>query len=71
MTRDTSIFSPDLVIDVSGEEAPIDTSHIYTGEIFGKLCEVKKVIFPLFFFPSYSLKVSFIEMGFDLVFCFR
>uniref|UniRef100_A0A674MJ06 Disintegrin and metalloproteinase domain-containing protein 10 n=1 Tax=Takifugu rubripes TaxID=31033 RepID=A0A674MJ06_TAKRU len=34
MTRDTSIFSPDLVVDVSGEEASTDTSHIYTGEIF-------------------------------------
>uniref|UniRef100_A0A674NF73 Disintegrin and metalloproteinase domain-containing protein 10 n=1 Tax=Takifugu rubripes TaxID=31033 RepID=A0A674NF73_TAKRU len=36
MTRDTSIFSPDLVVDVSGEEASTDTSHIYTGEIFGE-----------------------------------
>lgn len=37
MTRDTSIFSPDLIIDVSGDKAAADTSHIYTGEIFGKL----------------------------------
>ncbi|KAI4830806.1 hypothetical protein KUCAC02_002413 [Chaenocephalus aceratus] len=36
MTRDTTTFSPDLVIDVSGEETPIDTSHIYSGEIFGE-----------------------------------
>uniref|UniRef100_H3CVB6 Disintegrin and metalloproteinase domain-containing protein 10 n=1 Tax=Tetraodon nigroviridis TaxID=99883 RepID=H3CVB6_TETNG len=35
MTRDTSIFSPDLIVDVSGEEAAADTSHIYTGRIFG------------------------------------
>uniref|UniRef100_A0A672GGJ7 Disintegrin and metalloproteinase domain-containing protein 10 n=1 Tax=Salarias fasciatus TaxID=181472 RepID=A0A672GGJ7_SALFA len=34
LKRDTSLFSPDLVIEVSGEEAPVDTSHIYTGEIF-------------------------------------
>ncbi|XP_017297657.1 disintegrin and metalloproteinase domain-containing protein 10 isoform X2 [Kryptolebias marmoratus] len=36
LKRDTSLFSPDLIIDVSGEEAPIDTSHIYSGEIFGE-----------------------------------
>lgn len=37
MTRDTSIFSPELIVDVSGEETAPDMSHIYTGEIFGKL----------------------------------
>lgn len=36
MKRDTSLFPPDLIIEVSGEEIPIDTSHIYSGEIFGK-----------------------------------
>ncbi|XP_068168709.1 disintegrin and metalloproteinase domain-containing protein 10-like [Antennarius striatus] len=36
MKRDTSIFSPDLIIDMSGEQTPIDTSHIYSGEIFGE-----------------------------------
>ncbi|XP_068430548.1 disintegrin and metalloproteinase domain-containing protein 10 isoform X2 [Clinocottus analis] len=36
MKRDTTIFSPDLIIEVSGEEAPIDTSHIYSGEVFGE-----------------------------------
>uniref|UniRef100_UPI0037E70891 disintegrin and metalloproteinase domain-containing protein 10 n=1 Tax=Semicossyphus pulcher TaxID=241346 RepID=UPI0037E70891 len=36
MKRDTSIFHPDLVIEVSGEEEPVDTSHIYSGEIFGE-----------------------------------
>ncbi|XP_037652175.1 disintegrin and metalloproteinase domain-containing protein 10 [Sebastes umbrosus] len=36
MKRETSIFSPDLIIEISGEETPIDTSHIYSGEIFGE-----------------------------------
>ncbi|KAM4744814.1 disintegrin and metalloproteinase domain-containing protein 10 [Anableps anableps] len=36
LKRDTKLFSPDLVIEVSGKEEPIDTSHIYTGEIFGE-----------------------------------
>ncbi|XP_068174199.1 disintegrin and metalloproteinase domain-containing protein 10-like [Antennarius striatus] len=36
MKRDASLFSPDLIIEVSGEETPIDTSHIYSGEVFGE-----------------------------------
>lgn len=36
MKRDTSLFAPDLKVEVSGEEIPYDTSHIYTGEIYGK-----------------------------------
>lgn len=36
MKREIDIFSPDVVIEVSGEETPVDTSHIYSGEIFGK-----------------------------------
>uniref|UniRef100_A0A6Q2XAJ1 Disintegrin and metalloproteinase domain-containing protein 10 n=1 Tax=Esox lucius TaxID=8010 RepID=A0A6Q2XAJ1_ESOLU len=36
MRRDTSLFSPDLKVEVSGEEIPYDTSHIYTGELFGE-----------------------------------
>ncbi|XP_056134157.1 disintegrin and metalloproteinase domain-containing protein 10 [Lampris incognitus] len=36
MKRDTSTFSPDVVIEVSGEDVPVDTSHIYSGEIFGE-----------------------------------
>ncbi|KAG7274273.1 hypothetical protein CRUP_037200 [Coryphaenoides rupestris] len=36
MKRDTSLFSPDIVIDVSGVQEPVDISHIYTGEIFGE-----------------------------------
>lgn len=35
MKRDTTLFAQDLKVDVSGEEIPYDTSHIYTGEIFG------------------------------------
>uniref|UniRef100_A0A8C7PI03 Disintegrin and metalloproteinase domain-containing protein 10 n=1 Tax=Oncorhynchus mykiss TaxID=8022 RepID=A0A8C7PI03_ONCMY len=36
MKRDTSLFSPDLKVEISGVEAPYDPSHIYTGEIFGE-----------------------------------
>uniref|UniRef100_A0A8C4GXP8 Disintegrin and metalloproteinase domain-containing protein 10 n=1 Tax=Dicentrarchus labrax TaxID=13489 RepID=A0A8C4GXP8_DICLA len=36
MKRDTKLFHPDVVIEVSGEQGPIDTSHIYSGEIFGE-----------------------------------
>lgn len=36
MKRETDIFSPDVVIEVSGDETPVDTSHIYSGEIFGE-----------------------------------
>ncbi|XP_052457946.1 disintegrin and metalloproteinase domain-containing protein 10 isoform X1 [Carassius gibelio] len=36
MKRDTSLFAPDLKVEVSGEEIPYDTSHIYTGEIYGE-----------------------------------
>ncbi|XP_076011839.1 disintegrin and metalloproteinase domain-containing protein 10 [Genypterus blacodes] len=36
MKRDTTLFSPDLVIEVSGMETPADTSHIYTGEVLGQ-----------------------------------
>ncbi|XP_045888845.1 disintegrin and metalloproteinase domain-containing protein 10, partial [Micropterus dolomieu] len=36
MRRDTTLFTPDLIIEISGEEAPIDTSHIYSGEVFGE-----------------------------------
>lgn len=30
------MFAPDLKVEVSGGEIPFDTSHIYTGEIYGK-----------------------------------
>uniref|UniRef100_A0AAQ5YHF5 Disintegrin and metalloproteinase domain-containing protein 10 n=1 Tax=Amphiprion ocellaris TaxID=80972 RepID=A0AAQ5YHF5_AMPOC len=36
MKRDTTLFAQDLKVDVSGEEIPYDTSHIYTGEIYGE-----------------------------------
>uniref|UniRef100_A0A669FBJ6 Disintegrin and metalloproteinase domain-containing protein 10 n=1 Tax=Oreochromis niloticus TaxID=8128 RepID=A0A669FBJ6_ORENI len=36
MKRDSKLFSPDVVIDVSGEENLIDTSHIYSGELYGE-----------------------------------
>ncbi|XP_036440285.1 disintegrin and metalloproteinase domain-containing protein 10 [Colossoma macropomum] len=36
MKRDTSLFAPDLKVEISGEETPYDTSHIYTGELFGE-----------------------------------
>lgn len=36
MKRDSTLFAQDLKVDVSGEEVPYDTSHIYTGEIYGK-----------------------------------
>uniref|UniRef100_A0A8D3EE37 Disintegrin and metalloproteinase domain-containing protein 10 n=1 Tax=Scophthalmus maximus TaxID=52904 RepID=A0A8D3EE37_SCOMX len=36
MKRDTTLFAQDLKVDVSGEEIPYDTAHIYTGEIYGE-----------------------------------
>lgn len=39
MKRDTTLFAQDLKVDVSGDEIPYDTSHIYTGEIYGKICQ--------------------------------
>ncbi|XP_047218918.1 disintegrin and metalloproteinase domain-containing protein 10 [Girardinichthys multiradiatus] len=36
LKRDIQVFSPDLVVEVSGKQDPIDTSHIYSGEIFGE-----------------------------------
>lgn len=36
MKRDTSLFSHNLKVEVSGVEVPYDTSHIYTGEIYGE-----------------------------------
>lgn len=36
LKRETALFSPDLLIEVSGDEVPVDTSHIYSGELFGK-----------------------------------
>ncbi|MEE6502951.1 hypothetical protein FKM82_004689 [Ascaphus truei] len=36
MKRDTKLFSADLKVDFGGETTAYDTSHIYTGEIFGE-----------------------------------
>ncbi|XP_061077090.1 disintegrin and metalloproteinase domain-containing protein 10-like [Conger conger] len=36
MKRDTSLFAEDFKLEVSGEETHYDTSHIYTGEIYGE-----------------------------------
>ncbi|XP_060894746.1 disintegrin and metalloproteinase domain-containing protein 10 [Labrus mixtus] len=36
MKRDTTLFPPDLIVEVSGVEEPVDTSHIYSGEVFGE-----------------------------------
>ncbi|KAG7468023.1 hypothetical protein MATL_G00138470 [Megalops atlanticus] len=36
MKRDTTLFAPDFKLEMSGEEIHYDTSHIYTGEIFGE-----------------------------------
>lgn len=36
MKRDTSVFSPDLKVEISGVEVPVDTSHIYSGHLFGE-----------------------------------
>lgn len=36
MKRDTTLFAQDLKVEVSGEEIPYDTAHIYSGEIFGE-----------------------------------
>ncbi|KAM9817495.1 disintegrin and metalloproteinase domain-containing protein 10-like [Neosynchiropus ocellatus] len=36
MTKDVSTFSPDAIEEVDGVEMPVDTSHIYSGDIFGE-----------------------------------
>ncbi|KAJ8391599.1 hypothetical protein AAFF_G00087400, partial [Aldrovandia affinis] len=36
MKRDTTMFAQDFKLEMSGEETPYDTSHIYTGEIYGE-----------------------------------
>ncbi|XP_064859021.1 disintegrin and metalloproteinase domain-containing protein 10-like isoform X2 [Oncorhynchus nerka] len=36
MKRDTSLFAEDLKVDMGGQEVNYDTSHIYTGEIYGE-----------------------------------
>uniref|UniRef100_A0A8C6WV40 Disintegrin and metalloproteinase domain-containing protein 10 n=1 Tax=Neogobius melanostomus TaxID=47308 RepID=A0A8C6WV40_9GOBI len=36
MKRDTTVFSPDLKVEISGVEVPVDTSHIYSGHMLGE-----------------------------------
>lgn len=36
MKRDTTVFSPDLKVEISGVEVPVDTSHIYSGHLHGE-----------------------------------
>ncbi|MBN3296285.1 ADA10 protein, partial [Amia calva] len=36
MKRETSLFTPDFKVEMSAEEMDYDTSHIYTGEIYGE-----------------------------------
>lgn len=36
MKRDTRLFSDDFKLEMSGEELEYDTSHIYTGQIYGQ-----------------------------------
>ncbi|XP_018595143.2 disintegrin and metalloproteinase domain-containing protein 10-like [Scleropages formosus] len=37
MKRDTSLFSHDFKLEMSGVEEDYDTSHIYTGELYGEM----------------------------------
>lgn len=63
MKRDSKLFSHDLVIEVSGEENPIDTSHIYSGELYGKCVSFKGSVsdsfVALLFFNSKPLCITF------------
>ena len=52
MKRDTTIFAQDLKVDISGTEIPYDTSHIYTGEIYGECVWGLKNVFLWFRFPT-------------------
>ncbi|XP_044135639.1 disintegrin and metalloproteinase domain-containing protein 10 [Bufo gargarizans] len=36
MKKDVSLFSPDFKLEMGGETLPYDTSHIYTGQLFGE-----------------------------------
>eukprot|EP00063_Salmo_salar_P006651 XP_013981486.1 PREDICTED: disintegrin and metalloproteinase domain-containing protein 10-like [Salmo salar] len=36
MKRDTGLFAEDLKVDMGGQEVIYDTSHIYTGQIYGE-----------------------------------
>lgn len=36
MKRDASLFSDDFKVEISNKVTDYDTSHIYTGHIYGK-----------------------------------
>lgn len=55
MKRDTQLFAEDLKVDVSGEEIPYDTSHIYTGELYGN---IRRSSFVLPCFPGTPIPLS-------------
>lgn len=41
MKRDTSLFSDDFKVEISNQVIDYDTSHIYTGHIYGKYNTLK------------------------------
>lgn len=41
MKRDTSLFSDDFKVEMSNQVIDYDTSHIYTGHIYGKYNALK------------------------------
>lgn len=48
MKRDTSLFSDEFKVETSNKILDYDTSHIYTGHIYGKL-NLKRTLFFNFF----------------------
>lgn len=51
------MFAEDLKVEVSGEEIPYDTSHIYTGELYGNIWTVL-FLFILPCFPGITFPLS-------------
>lgn len=73
------MFAQDMKLDVSGEEIPYDTSHIYTGEIYGETVLIKQVVsvsfsitkavmqLPVFcYFSGFSDSLNFCPSGFQV-----
>nr|XP_020024315.1 disintegrin and metalloproteinase domain-containing protein 10-like isoform X2 [Castor canadensis] len=48
MKRDTSLFSDEFKVETSNKVLDYDTSHIYTGHIYGKL-KLHRTLFFIFF----------------------
>lgn len=48
MKRDTSLFSDEFKVETSDKVLDYDTSHIYTGHIYGKL-NLRRISFFSFF----------------------